>query len=188
MVIDRVPKQEHPRLFDVVVGEIQDGIAANIAWLDHIFGKAERLVKVINGKKYYSPNIYVGGNDYFELSPDSNVGNFCFFVLDEPQKVIFERGELNEVKAPFSLIVWFDMRKVLDEYGRNIEAVKRQLLRTLNGEIMLKTGKMTINTIYERVENIFQGFTLDEVDNQFLMQPYCGFRFKGELLTIDECL
>lgn len=188
MVIDRVPKKTKPRLFDIIIGEIQDGLAENVGWLDHIFGKAERLVKMVNGKRFYSPNIYIGNNDYMEISPDSNIGNYCFFTLDDPQKVIYQRGDKNELKTSFSLIVWVDMRKIPDADERNTESVKRQILRALNGDIILREGKMTIETIYEKAENVFSGFTLDEVDNQFLMQPYCGWRFKGELLIIDTCL
>ena len=107
MVIDRVPKKAKPRLFDIVIGEIQDGLAENVGWLDHIFGKAERLVKMVNGKRFYSPNIYIGNNDYMEISPDSNIGNYCFFTLDDPQKVIYQRGDKNELKTSFSLISTF---------------------------------------------------------------------------------
>ena len=67
-------------------GYIQEGLAKNLGWLNYAFGKAERLVKDYKGKRVYSPNLYVGKNEYELITPDSNIGNYCFFVLDEPGK------------------------------------------------------------------------------------------------------
>jgi hypothetical protein len=41
--------------------------------------------------------------------------------------------------------------------------------------------------VYERAENVFEGYSLDEVDNQFLMQPFAGLRITGELIVDEEC-
>ena len=51
--MERVPIPKNPELFDRVISDIQKGLADNLPWLDHSFGRAERLVKSINGKKYY---------------------------------------------------------------------------------------------------------------------------------------
>jgi hypothetical protein len=50
-----------------------------------------------------------------------------------------------------------------------------------------KKGSFTVQRIYERAENVFDGFTLDEVDNQFLMSPFAGFRFYGEMIVTNDC-
>lgn len=186
--IERIPLKAHPALFDRVIQDLQKGLASNLPWLTHSFGKAERLVNVINGKRYYSPNIYVGGNEYELITPDSNFGNYSFFVVGEPQDVDWYIGEQSNIKAPVSLIVWVDMRTIDKEDERNTERVKEQILKTLNGEILLRSGKFTINRIYEKAENVFKGFTLDEVDNQFLMQPFCGWRFEGVMSINTICL
>lgn len=186
--IARVPLKRAPRLFDIVIAEIQQGLAAQLPWLSHAFGKAERLVKIIQGRRYYTPNVYTGGNDYELIAPDSNFGNYCFFTVDEPQVVTWAAGRQSSMRAPFSIIFWVDMRTVEDADDRNTEAVKQQILRALNGGIQLRQGRMTIERVYERAENIFKGYTLDEVDNQFLMHPYCGWRFEGEIQITDSCL
>ena len=36
-------------------------------------------------------------------------------------------------------------------------------------------------------ENVFKGFSTDEIDNQYLMQPYCGFRFAGKIEIEEDC-
>lgn len=186
--MERIPIKKNPRLFDRVIQELQIGLAKSLPWLTHSFGKTERLVKKIGNKKYYTPNIYVGRNEYELIAPDSMLGNFSFFVLNEPQDVEYEAGARNELKAPFSLIVWLDLRTLWDEDERNTEAVKRQILRAVNGEIKLRNGRAKINRIYERDENVFDGFTLDEIDNQYLMHPFAAFRFVGEMQVTEECL
>jgi hypothetical protein len=94
------------------------------------------------------------------------------------------------LKAPFSLVVWFDLRRVEKVMNlpdqRNTERVKEQILSVLETAFP-KKGSVTIQRIYERAENVFDGFTLDEVQNQFLMSPFAGFRFQGELIVTNDC-
>ena len=51
-----------------------------------------------------------------------------------------------------------------------------------------QNGRIEINRIYELAENIYRGFSLDEVDNQFLMAPYGGFRFEGIMEVTETCI
>lgn len=187
--MERVPIIKNPELFDRVIANIQQGLADGLPWLNYSFGRAERLVKTIQGKRYYTPNIYVGGNEYMLIAPDSKIGNFSFFVVDDPQNISWYAGEPSKYKSPFSIIFWFDMRTVTnDANNRNRESVKQQIMRVLNGGFWLRVGSMRINRVYEKAENIFTGFTLDEIDNQFLMHPFAGFRFEGELEVDETCL
>lgn len=180
-------------MLDRVIGDIQQGLVDNISWLDAAFGRSQRLTKMMNGKKIVTPNVYCGGwnghgeNDYIETSPDSKIGNFAFFEIEDPQ--IIDAGPwARQIKAPFGLIVWFDLTRVYNTAtNRNTEKLKAQILRVLNGRAgwHLPGGRIIINRIYERAENIYRGYTLSEIDNQFLMHPYAGFRFDG-LLEFDE--
>ena len=187
ITMERIPIKENAALFDRVFGYIQTGLANNLSWLNFAFGKAERLVKNYNGKRVYSPNLYVGKNEYELITPDSGIGNYCFFTLDEPEDVSWEVGDNTYIKAPFSLIVWVDLRTIEQNDERNTEAIKQDILRTLNGKIWMKEGYFQINRIWEKAENIFKGFTLDEIDNQFLMHPYCGWRFEGVIDVHTDC-
>lgn len=187
-------------MLDRVIGEIQQGLVDNIAWLDAAFGRSQRLTKMMNGKRIITPNVYCGGwrghgeNDYIETSPDSKIGNFSFFAIEDPQ-TIDAAPWARTITAPFSLIVWFDLTRVNKNAtnpatNRNTEALKAQILRVLNGRTgwHLTNGRITINQIYERAENIYRGYSLSEIDNQFLMHPYAGFRFDGVLEFDELCI
>lgn len=185
---NKAPVIDNPELLDRLIGNIQTGLIGALPWLDKAFGRAERLVKYDrNRKRYYTPNVYAGGNDYTEVTPDSRVGNFSFFWVDDPQDVSWEPGVSVGIKTPFSLIFWFDFRKVLNDGSRNKEAVKRQILDALNGGIWIRHGRIKITKVYELAENIYRGFSLDEIDNQFLMHPYGGFRFEGIMSIGESC-
>lgn len=174
-------------LFDRVIQGLQDALG-DIAWLNHIFGRSERLVKMKDGMRCYTPNVYYGKDEYIQLLPDNrDLGNYCFFVMEEPQTVTYPMGIQNRVKAPFSLIVWVDMRTVGATYDdRNTEQLKEQVLKTIKRG-WIKHGAVTVEKVYERAENVFQGYSLDEVDNQYLMSPFAGFRLTGEMQIDEEC-
>lgn len=183
-------------MLDRIIGEIQTGLVENIPWLDVAFGRSQRLTKMMNGKRIITPNVYCGGwnghgpNDYLEVSPDSKIGNFAFFEIEDPQTI--DAGPwAREIKAPFGLIVWFDLTRVYNAPdNRNTEKLKADILRVLNGRAgwHLSDGRIAINKIYERCENIYRGYTLTEIDNQFLMHPFAGFRFDGLLEFAELCV
>lgn len=182
-----VYRKDQPRLFDVPIDEIQTALDNECSWLNTIFGRCERLVKEINGNKYYTANWHKAGNDYIWIAPDEGLGNFCFFVLDEPTDVEnYFAGDVTRCNIGFSLIVWCDLRTIAS--GRDTEGVKEEILKIVNGHVHLHSGRMTINKVYERAENVFRGFDYEEIDNQFMMHPFAAFRFEGELMVDTLCV
>lgn len=189
------PTIDNPVMLDKVIGQIQQGLVENISWLDVAFGRAQRLTKNVEGRSVITPNVYCGGwnghgeNDYIEVSPDAKIGNFAFFEVEDPQTIEVSTW-IRQITTPFALIVWFDLTRV---YGvpdnRNTEYLKAQILKVLNGRggWHLGDGRIVLNQIYERAENIYRGYTLSEIDNQFLMHPFDGFRFEGTLQFDELC-
>lgn len=183
-------------MLDKVIGQIQKGLVENISWLDAAFGKAQRIARMAEGgRKVITPNVYCGGwnghgpNDYIEVSPDSKIGNFSFFEIDDPQ-TITAGPWAREIKAPFALVVWFDLTRVYKAAAnRNTEKLKAQILNVLNSRTgwHLTSGRVVVNRIYERPEAIYKGYTLSEIDNQYLMHPFAGFRFEGILEYEELC-
>lgn len=188
MAIERIYKQPtRAYLFDRVIQDLQDALSS-LSWLSHVFGRSERLVQLKDGVRKYSPNVYQGKGEYISLLPDNTkLGNYCFFVMEDPQTVSVPMQLQNRLRSPFSLIVWVDMRTVGATYDdRNTEQLKEQVLKTVR-RAWLKQGAVTVTRVYERAENVFQGYSLDEVDNQYLMAPFAGFRLTGEMYVDEEC-
>ena len=184
MSLPQVLKPQDPVLFDLVIGEMQDILAAELAWLNHAFGKSQKLVKTQDKKTYAYPGIFVHGDKhkYIDVLPTKEYGNFCFFIVSDQQEIDFNKNRFNSLKAEISAVFWFDLSTVSTSTDRRIEAVKEEILEVLTRKLFLKSGRFTFTQIVEDAKNIYKEYSIEEINTQFLMQPYCGLRFKGELL------
>lgn len=181
--MDRVLTKTNPKMFDLAVKPIQEGLASRILWLDHIFGLCEALTNVKDGKRFTSANHYKGNGQYEQVMPCKELGNFAFFYLRDPQSVY--QTNRNRVFSPITLIIWFDIRKVsLSTDERQKEAIKAQILGAINS---LHNPYFTVTKIYERPETVFKDFSYEHTNNQFLMAPYAGFRIDGEISAEIPC-
>lgn len=184
MIIPKFPVPDNPKLLDAVIGGIQPQLLAKIPWLDYSFGKAQRIVKVVNGRRRFIPSVYQSKNEYFEVTPDQNIGNFCFWWVEDPQNFGPEVWPVR-MEVNFSLIFWFNLAKVWrSKDNRDVETLKLQILQVLKA-VQVKEGGLNITRVYEQAENVYRGFTLDEAENQFLIHPFAGLRFNG-VLTVDS--
>lgn len=184
--IDKIPVISNPQLTDIVIAEVQKGLVDNLSWLNHAFGRAQKLVKQIETNKYYTPNVYAGGKNYIDVSPSNDLGNYSFFVIDDPQYIDWQPRMPGDITVSYSLILWCNIDKITGAENRNIEFVKSEILKALN-KIFLVSGRLTVSKIYDQAENVYKGFTLDEISNQYLMHPYYGLRIVGEIKTNESC-
>lgn len=187
---NNIPIVKSPTLIDAVFSEIQIGLKANLSWLDYAFGRAQRVTKKIKDRTYIFPACFAGKEEYLDVSPDSNLGCFSFFIVNEPQIIEWIPNQLGRIEVPFALIVWFDLRKVFPQsYNeRNTEAIKAEILKALNLYIKPESGRFIFNRMLERAENIYKEFSgVMEIDNQFMLHPYGGFRFDGTLTINQPC-
>lgn len=181
-------------LFNDIIDDINTGLKASLSWLDKAFGQSQTVIKPVNGVNYKVPCVYVGStrknfaDDYIEVSPDAKIGNFSFITLHEPNEVGWNDNVQGYVTTPFSITFWFDLRKIFGTSdNRNIDGLKAEILRELNGGFMIRNGKLRINRIYETAQGVYKGYTLDETRNQYMMHPYGALRFEGELKVLEPC-
>lgn len=183
------PKPKNPVMIDRALAYIQDELIKNIAWLNYAFGRAQRLVTQREHKNWYYPGVYIGDNEYLNVLPGQNIGNRTFFIVDDPQNINFNPRQYNLIESPVSLICWYDLTDIYpDGKERNTEDIKRQILRVLTTLTMPNATRLTLTKIYEQAENIFKGYSIKEIDTQYLMQPYAGLRIDGILTYREECI
>ena len=180
---------ENPVLLDKVLGQLCDALAANVSWLTNVYEKAQRLIeKDVQGRDLYFPAIYTGETEYLSMLPDSRLGNFSFFDIPDAYRFPeYNRYTVNKFFTPFRLVVWFDERTIWGPGVSNREQLKMDVLAVL-GQTTLKEGGLRIDKVCERHENIYSGYSLAEVDVQYLMVPYGGFAVEGELELSEECM
>ena len=184
-----IPTYSPARLIDAALLEIQDGLTTQLSWLNTAFGKAQRLVRRKDGREVFYPGVWYGEADYLPVFPDGHIGNFSFFDVEDGQTVEREPGFHGEMVADFGLVFWFDFRDVYPVGWelRTTENVKADVLSALKA-IKIDRGAFRINQIFERAENMYPGYTISEIDDQFLMRPYGGFRIEGELRYYVDCI
>lgn len=172
-------------MFDKAVADIQNELAGKLSWLDHVFGICEKNTRMIDGKKFNIATVFTGNEQYSQIEPCAELGNFCFFVLKDPQEL--GANDKYRIHCPISCIFWYDMRQISNSISdRNREAVKAEILNVMN-KLHLSNGVFIFNKVYEDPKNVFSEFSYDYVDNQFLMSPYAGVRIEGTLYTDVPC-
>lgn len=199
--IERIPLKSQPRLFEAVIQEIQVQLGEGLAWLNHIFGKAEKVGRDYDQLRqyyqrhehreaYYMPSVYVGNGKYESIVPDrKDWGNYAFFYMEEPQEVSGGRRvpPYFDLEGTVNLIVWGDSRDIEAEDDRNLESIKNQLFQVLGG-MQLTTGRVVWERVYEQDKGVFEEYSIYEMDGQYMLWPYFGFRFKGKIECDTGCV
>lgn len=163
---------------------------SELPWLDNIFGLAQRL-KRGKDKGYYA-GYYDGGDEYLGVLPEDKLGNRSFFILKDPEIPVDGNLEMAvnlqpSYKATVSLILWYDLRDIAGLEYRQTEEVKRQVLEKLNMAVLDSGDRMAVTKIFQRFENVFSDFTLEETNLQYVMSPYAGLRIDMDITYLTDC-
>lgn len=200
----KIPIKKNPVLLDKIIQDIQTKLKEKLTWLDYAFGRAYKLVQhKDNGGKFIYPAAYIGNSDYISLLPDDNYGNFCWFDIYDSQKVINVVQSTPQFTISGAIIFWFNLDSIFsDNDAMYTEEVKDEIIRVLSTPgIVKQTGKLAINEIYERFENIYSGYSIEKIynsyqysgqdiqslDKMFFMHPYSGLRFEFTITTRELC-
>lgn len=200
----KIPRKQNPVLLDKVLQDIQDILCKKLSWLNYAFGRAYKLVEHrAEGSKFIYPAAYIGNGEYISLIPNDNFGNFSWFDIYDPQKVTQVVQSLPQYTFSGALIFWYSVDSIYeDKTFINTEEVKEEILRVLTSPGLIKTiGTLTINEVFERYENIYRGYSLEkiynnydysgqniqDIDKQFFMYPYAGLRIEFTITTRELC-
>ena len=182
-----IPTLIDPQLTDNTLMQINAKLIDELSWLDYAYGKCQRLVETVDGSDYFKPAIYTGGSkgtEYLTLTPDEHKGQFCFWDLNgtEQPSQAWTPHVYHDLDRGFGLVFFGRIDKVYPTTWRTktIENIKRDILNVLLG-VNILGGSFTITSIEERHEDILTGFSHEETNNQYLMTPYFGLRFNGNL-------
>lgn len=196
--------KEDPVLLDKTLQDMQKSLMNRLKWLNCAFGRAYKLVEHRpDGNKFIYPAMYNGNGEYVSLLPNDNFGNFSWFDIYDPQKITEVVQSLPQYTFSGAIIFWYDLSSIYeDETVMHTEEVKDEIMRVLTTPgLITTTGKLVINDIYERFENIYKGYSIEkiynnytykgegiqDIDKQFFMYPYAGIRIEFTLTTRELC-
>jgi hypothetical protein len=177
-----------PVLADVALAQLQVILEANLSWLTTAYGKIEkRVFQDPESRPVVFPAIFCGEKEYLNLLPDEHLGNYSYVEVLDSQEVVWRPRQTPDFKADIALVFWFDFRTVYpsDHNTRTVEHVKADVLDALN--VSMPGLRITVNSISERAENIYRGFSASEIQHQFLMRPYGGFRVDANIFYKSAC-
>lgn len=196
--------KEDPVLLDKILQDMQKSLMNRLKWLNYAFGRAYKLVEHRpDGNKFIYPAMYNGNGEYASLLPNDNFGNFSWFDIYDPQKITEVVQSLPQYTFSGAIIFWYDLSSIYeDETVMHTEEVKDEIMRVLTTPgLITTTGKLVINDMYERFENIYKGYSIEkiynnytykgegiqDIDKQFFMYPYAGIRIEFTLTTRELC-
>lgn len=188
MSINQNMLKTSPVLLDRAIQSIQRHLLEKLPWLDAAFGRAYKITQQTDGDEFTYPAVYIGNNEYASVLPNDNVGNFCWLDIYDPQRVINISPRHNQLSVNGAIIFWYDSSSIYaDDSCLYTEEIKNEILKTLTSNILPNTGKIELDEIYERFENIYEGYSTETVGKQYFMHPYAGLRIEFTLTLKELC-
>lgn len=196
--------KEEPVLLDKILQEIQEILIRKLPWLNYAFGRAYKLVEHRpDGNKFIYPAAYNGNGEYVSLLPNDNFGNFAWFDIYDPQRITRVNRLLPQYEFSGAIVFWYNLDSIYDDKKvLYTEEIKDEIIRLLTSPGLITTaGRLTVNTIYEQFENIYKGYSIEKIynnytykgegihniDRQFFMHPFAGIRIEFTLTTRELC-
>ncbi len=182
-----IPTLVAPKLLDAAVSAINTTLLAELTWLDNAYGNVERRQKEVNGRRIFYPGVYSGDSDYYNLMPDGHLGNYSFFYIEDGIDVMEAKGRAYYFSVRYALVFWFDYRTVYsaDWEQRSINNVQNEVFAAIK-KFSLANAQIMADRAFLDAQNIYRLFTVDEVEQQYLMRPYGGLRVEGIIKYNDQ--
>ncbi len=188
------PIIENPVNLDLVIQQIQLGLADKIIWLDYSFGKAvagyEMSQDGTNRTRVY-PHAYFGNGQYIDVGPNNNYTAHCFIQIGASgEKLVadYDKFRQNQYRVQLELIVLFDVdkikRKMEYEYQhRFTEEIKKEIRAVLRKLPLIDS----VEAIYETPTDVLRGYTYNETERQNFKHPFGGFKFILNVGYTESC-
>jgi len=184
-----VPIPPNPVFLDKAIGEIQT-VLSGISWLTHVFGRSYIKVEMKPSEKRV-PMVYKGASEYLPVQFNDNLQAQSFFeVGDEVLEGDYDQFILNYYKIETSLIVWANLKKIDSVKGNAYyfaEELKRDVRIALRDATLIYS-QITITSIEENIDRIFQNYTFEQKEKQYFSYPYVGFKINFDLVISEECI
>ena len=188
MFINQNMLKSSPVLLDRAIQSIQQYLLVRLPWLNNAFGRAHKITEQTDNDRFTYPAVYTGAGDYMSVLPNDTIGNFCWFDIYDPQRVINISPKHNQLSVNGAIIFWYDLTTIYaDDSHLYTEEIKNEVLKALTSNILPNTGKIEIDEIYERFENIYKGYSTETVGKQYFLHPYAGLRIEFTLTLKELC-
>lgn len=165
------------------------GLKTKLSWLSYAGGLSDRIVELVNNKPYIYPALWQGTNakEAISMMPSDLYQAFCFWVYNGES----ELPEYNFSRA------WVDVSCIFYCDLRNITSANYKLTKTnirqdiLEAFRQLQYGGYGViqqdMMIEDDITAVYEGYSLDQVDNKFKMLPKYAIRFSFKFGYLRTC-
>jgi hypothetical protein len=136
------------------------------------------------------PQVWQGpGKDLLEVLPNDNLKSQSFFKVEDPIEALeYVPDGLSLMRAPVSLIVWFNLNRIDDTITYNFsEQLKAEVQRKITTALLAERASVEILKIWEGAANVFKGYDISQLKDQELVYPWGGFRFELAITYQEDC-
>lgn len=158
-----------------------------VEWLEYAFGRtwAAYRIKERKGTIIY-PNVYVGNGEYESMLPNDRYKSYCYFIprdgLRRHQYTAIPKTSRNSFKSALDIAFYFNLKKI--NPTANYVHTENLLLDVL--QALRSVNNYSVDEIFYEPRNVFEGYTIDFVETQYLSYPYGGFRISGTLIFDED--
>jgi hypothetical protein len=167
-------------------------MSAGLPWLVKSFGLADRIVDMKDGKPYIYPAVFeLNQVDPIPLLPSDAWDSFSFWVKSEEATIDSEGSFVSKnplLTYNVSCIFYMDINKSGREqiYKESKSKIIEDIFHFFN--TVHVQGKLAAKKFIEDdITKVFEGFTLDQLDNRWKMYPKWACRMEFEYSIRDEC-
>ncbi len=173
--------------FDAVTESIRIALSA-LTWLEKSFGRAWEHKEIdIEGKVKKVPKVYTAAGEYLNVLPNDFLQAQSFIRADGPEEwEQFNRFEGSMKSRKLDVIFWVNLKEInpakdyifIDELKTEVEGI-----------LSIHPAVASMNEYYdERIEDVFEGYSIEDVATQYLMWPYAGMRFNLTVNYPEVCI
>ncbi len=171
---------------DVYINNLQLAFAG-LSWVEYSFGRTTRHTEDIKGVLKTYPKAYQSGITYQNVMPNNNLGKGYSFIEVPRADMDFNKGHQNTWEYDISMVFYFNYKKVDSTKGYPFgEELLQDVMVILQTDVSLKCEVIPNNVTFV-VEEIFEGYSLDIIQTQYLMYPWGGFKIDATMKFIGDC-
>lgn len=181
-----IPHKNNPVLLDRVIQPLQESLKTKLKWLDYAFGRSFKIEESDGDKTKKFPAVYTADGEYISVLPDDTLGNFLFFEVPDP--ITIDRTHRPKIQAQGAIIFWLRLDTIYSEHSElYTEEIKLEVLKALSSTY-LPEGRVQALSIYEDHANIYRGYDTSQINGQYLLYPYYGFRLNVNFEISELCI
>ncbi len=168
------------RTVDDKLKDLAERISSSVQGLNNTtFGRAWKFRQVENKKTVIHPAV-IRKKDYLIVRPDDKKKAVLFFyVKGKAEPVNYDPSSFNTYSYNVDLVCWFNSKKMAEDW-KGLEAMLYDIRK------QIQNTSVEILSISYEVEQIYEGFTLDEAVRQYFSHPYYGAKIGLKIAVLED--